>query len=183
MQLPHLETERLSLRPFLLSDASDVQRLAGDRAIADTTLNVPHPYEDGMAEAWISGLQTRVEDGDLSVFAVTLKTGSELVGAVTLRIDQSMNRASLGYWIGKPYWDVGYCTEAAIRLVQFGFEELKLHRLHAEHLDRNPGSGRVLQKIGMVKEGIARQHMKKWDRYEDLVLYGLLRSEWVGGMT
>ena len=44
-----LETDRLLLRPFLLSDASDVQRLAGNRAIADTTLNVPHPYEDGMA--------------------------------------------------------------------------------------------------------------------------------------
>ena len=47
---PTLETTRLVLRPFTLADASDVQRLAGARAIASTTLNIPHPYEDGMAE-------------------------------------------------------------------------------------------------------------------------------------
>jgi hypothetical protein len=53
-ELPRLGTERLLLRPFALSDAADVLRLAGDRAIADTTLNIPHPYEAGMAEEWIA---------------------------------------------------------------------------------------------------------------------------------
>lgn len=180
MQLPNLNTERLLLRPFVLADALDVQRLAGEREIADTTLNVPHPYEDGMAEAWISGQQSKFENGELSAFAITLKPNGELVGAISLRIDPPMSRANLGYWIGKPYWNAGYCTEAALRLVRFAFEELKLHRLHAEHLDRNPASGRVLQKIGMLKEGIAREHTTKWGKFEDLVLYGLLRAEWVG---
>jgi hypothetical protein len=50
--IPNLETERLKLRPFSLADAADVQRLAGDRSIADTTLHVPHPYKDGDAEKW-----------------------------------------------------------------------------------------------------------------------------------
>ncbi len=180
MQLPGLDTKRLLLRPFRLADALDVQRLAGDREIADTTLNVPHPYEDGMAEAWISDQQSKIEGGELAVFAITQLTTGNLVGAIGLRIDPSMNRANLGYWIGKPYWNTGYCTEAALRIVQFGFEELKLHRVHAEHLGRNPASGRVLRKIGMVKEGIAREHTMKWGRCEDLVLYGLLRDEWVG---
>ena len=175
-----LETERLLLRPFLLSDASDIQRLAGNWVIADTTLNVPHPYEDGMAEAWISTHQPRFEAGELAVFAITLKADSELVGAVGLRVERSFDRANLGYWIGEPFWGLGYCTEAATSIVEYGFTELKLQKLYAEHLERNPASGRVLQKIGMSKEGTARQHTKKWGKFEDLVLYGLLRNEWEG---
>jgi hypothetical protein len=48
--IPTLQTQSLTLRPFELADAADVQQLAGDRAIADVTQNIPHPYEDGMAE-------------------------------------------------------------------------------------------------------------------------------------
>lgn len=155
MQLPSFYTERLLLRALQLADAVDVQRLAGDRDIADTTLNVPHPYEDGMAEAWILGQQSKIECGELSVFAITLKTNGELIGTIGLRIDPGMSRANLGNWIAKPFWNKCYCTEAALRVVQFGFEDLNLNRLHAEHLDRNPASGKVLQKIGMTKEGKA----------------------------
>jgi [ribosomal protein S5]-alanine N-acetyltransferase len=54
-QIPRLETKRLILRPFENADAADVMRLAGDRAIADTTTNIPHPYREGMAEDWMSG--------------------------------------------------------------------------------------------------------------------------------
>lgn len=176
-----LDSDRLRLRRFELSDAPDVQRLAGNRAIADTTLNVPHPYEDGMAEAWISTHPPKFEAGELAVFAITLKTDGELIGAIGLTIDRSFDRAELGYWIGEPYWGLGYCTEAALRMVDYGFADLGLHRIHAKHFDRNPASGRVLQKIGMSKEGTARQHTKKWGLYEDLVLYGLLADEWAGG--
>jgi RimJ/RimL family protein N-acetyltransferase len=180
LKLPILETERLLLRPFQLSDASDVQRLAGNWAIADTTMNVPHPYEAGMAEAWISTHQPRFEAGELAVFAITLKADRELVGAVGLQVDRSFDRANLGYWIGEPFWGLGYCTEAATSIVEYGFAELKLQRMYAQHFARNPASGRVLQKIGMSKEGTARQHTRKWGKFEDLVLYGLLRNEWVG---
>ena len=176
---PTIETKRLRLRPFELSDAKDVQRLAGDGAIADTTLNIPHPYEDGMAEEWISTHQPKFESGELLNFAIVSRTSDKLIGAIGLRIVPRFERAELGYWIGKPYWKNGYCTEAGRAVLQYGFSVLKLNRIHASHLKRNPASGRVMQKLGMVHEGCARQHAKRWDRFEDLVFYGIIKDYWI----
>lgn len=166
------------MRPFQTEDAPDVQRLAGDRSIADTTLNVPHPYEDGMAEAWIVTHQPRFAARELATFAVTLRENGELVGALSLKICDQFDMAEMGYWVAKAYWGRGICTEAAIAAIDYGFESLGLNRIHANHLARNPASGRVMEKAGMIREGVARQHTKKWGRHEDLILYGLLREEW-----
>jgi RimJ/RimL family protein N-acetyltransferase len=178
--LPVLETERLRLRPFEISDAKDVQRLAGDRAVADTTLNIPHPYDDGEAEIWISRHKDMFKKWEHAIFAITLRETGELVGAMGLHLNTRFNRAELGYWIGKPYWNKGYCTEAARRVVRFGFEDLLLNRVFANYIGRNPASGRVMENIGMRPEGIMRQHVRKWDRYEDIVNYAILREDWEG---
>ncbi len=186
---PILETARLLLRPFRLADADEVRRLAGDRAVADTTLKIPHPYEDGMAEKWISNHRDWFERRQQAIFAVTLRqpyavASSEalpagtLLGAMGLQLALPDLRAELGYWIGKPYWNHGYCTEAARAVLQFGFEQLDLNRIFAHHFVRNPASGRVMQKLGMTHEGCLRQHVKKWDAFEDLELYGILKSGW-----
>jgi RimJ/RimL family protein N-acetyltransferase len=177
-QRPTLETERLKLRPFEVSDAKDVQRLAGNRAIADTTLNIPHPYEDGMAEEWIETHQPKFEAGKLCNFAVTLRSTGELIGAIGLAIRQRFGHAELGYWIGKPYWNKGYCTEAGRAVLEYGFTVLGLHRIYASYLTRNPSSGRIMEKLGMKREGLLRQHVQKWGKFEDLVMYGILKNEW-----
>jgi ribosomal-protein-alanine N-acetyltransferase len=177
---PTIEAPRLVLRPFAAADAVDVQRLAGDRAIADTTLNVPHPYRDGLAAEWIAAHQRQYDAGESMILAITLRATGELVGAIGLRIDRAFNRAELGYWVGTAFWSRGYCTEAARAVLDFAFTTLGLNRVHATHLARNPASGRVMQKIGMAREGVARQHVTKWGRYEDLVLYGLIREDWLG---
>lgn len=175
---PELKTERLLLRPFRLSDAPDVRRLAGEREIADTTLNIPHPYEEGMAEAWISGHKEGFETGRLCNFALTLRGSGDMIGAMGLVITSRFDHAELGYWVGKPYWGRGYCTEAARAVVEYGFTRLGLHRIHASYFARNPASGRVMHNLGMKQEGVLRQHVKKWDKYEDLLVFGLLKHEW-----
>lgn len=179
MSQPTIETERLTLRPFRLSDAPRVQLLAGERDIADTTMNIPHPYEDGVAEEWIGGHKSAYEDGRAITFAIELRGDGSLVGAIGLRIDRHCNKAELGYWVGRPFWNRGFATEAAIALLAFGFDELQLNRIHAAHLARNPSSGRVMEKSGMLLEGTARQDIMKWEKYEDLVSYGLLREDWL----
>jgi RimJ/RimL family protein N-acetyltransferase len=174
---PTLETERLVLRPFELGDAPRVKLLAGDRDVAAMTLNVPHPYEDGIAEKWIGSHQERFDKGEETVVAITLKGSGELIGAMGLILKVDHEKAELGYWIGKPYWGHGYCTEAARAFLRYAFTELRLNRVHAYHFHHNPASGHVLKKIGMQYEGRLRQHVKKWGQFIDNELYSILRSE------
>jgi RimJ/RimL family protein N-acetyltransferase len=179
-QQPVLETKRLRIRPFSLTDAPVVQKLAGDEAIAATTANIPHPYEDGMAEEWIASHQERFEKGEVVTFAITLRDEKTLIGAIGLEINQQHERAALGYWIGKPYWNRGYCTEASKAVVRFAFDEFKMLRIHATHFSSNRASGRVMEKIGMKHEGTLRRHIKKWGRFEDLETFGILKEEFDG---
>ena len=186
--LPEILTPRLTLRAFRMDDASRVRELAGEREIAANTANIPHPYEEGLAEAWIGSHAERRSRGEAVVFAVqlredleeasadTLRPG-ELVGAVGLELDRENRQAELGYWIGKPYCGRGLATEAAGAVLRYGFEELSLNRVHAHHFARNTASGRVLEKIGMVREGCRRGHAVKWGRVIDVVLYGVLADE------
>jgi RimJ/RimL family protein N-acetyltransferase len=175
---PTLHTARLRLRAFAPEDAPVVQRLAGDFAVADTTLRIPHPYEDGMAEAWIASLADEYQAGRQVVFAITLTGTAELIGAIGLTIQHEHRRAELGYWIGRPFWGRGYATEAAGAVLAWGFGALELNRIFARHFARNPASGRVLEKIGMRPEGVSRAHVRRWDRFEDLVQLGILRKEY-----
>jgi len=173
-----IETTRLLLRAFSLADAKAVQRFAGDREIADTTLNIPHPYENGMAEEWISGHQTAFEKKTGLTLAISDKKAGKLMGAIGLSGLSAGHQAELGYWIGKPYWNNGYCTEAAQAVIDYAFSVLGLIRVHACYLTRNPASGKVMQKLGMDYEGSRKKHVRKWDKFEDLELYGILKEQW-----
>jgi len=180
---PTLTTERLTLRPFVADDAFDVERLAGRREIADTTLNIPHPYPHGGAAEWI-GLHARAWERRASAtFAIVASDTGRLVGAISLMIKSEHRRAELGYWIAVDYWNRGYATEAGQRLVEFGFESLGLRRIEARHLLRNPASGRVMQKLGMESEGVERDAAIKWERYESLAVYSILEPDWRAART
>jgi ribosomal-protein-alanine N-acetyltransferase len=174
---PVLETNRLILRPFVLSDARDVQRLAGDFAVADTTLNIPHPYLDGAAEEFFSTHQAKYEKGEGITFAITLKVDGGLIGGVGLDVIKRFRRAEIGYWIAKPFWGHGYATEAGRAVVAFGFDKWSLHKIVGTYLARNPASGCVMRKIGLAQEGLLREHVIKWDRFEDIFTCGILSSD------
>lgn len=178
MNFPTLKTNQLLLWGLKPEDAPRVQLLAGDREIADTTLTIPHPLEAEMAEQYVEGKISLYEGGKGVCFAVILAAEDVLVGVVTLKnVDQTHKNAEVGYWIGKDYWHNGYATEAALAVVNYGLEELNLQRIYAHCLSRNPLSGKVLAKIGMTHEGTLRQHILKWNEFEDIDLYGVLRSE------
>jgi RimJ/RimL family protein N-acetyltransferase len=99
------------------------------------------------------------------------------VGAIGLRVEAEHERAEVGYWIGVSYWGQGYATEAARAAVDFAFRHFGVNRVFAFHFTTNPASGRVLQKIGMRREGTRRQHTLKWGEFLDSDLYAALRAE------
>jgi [ribosomal protein S5]-alanine N-acetyltransferase len=177
---PTLTTARLVLRPFVLTDASRVQELAGVREVADTTLYIPHPYPDGAAEEWIATHAELWRDGSEAVYAITLRESGDVIGAIALRVDAAASSGEMGYWIGVPYWNRGYCTEAATVLLTFAFETLQLQRAVGRHFTRNVASGRVMQKLGMqfVEMQPAALHCR--GQWEDATVYLLEQRFWRG---
>jgi ribosomal-protein-alanine N-acetyltransferase len=176
---PTLTTGRLTLRPFELDDSWDIERLAGRREIADTTLNIPHPYPVGSARAWVESQGPAWDAGSGATFAIVETKTTQLVGAISLMlIRREHRRAELGYWIAPDRWNNGYATEAARRLIGYGFDVLGLHRIEARHFQRNSASGKVLLKLGMKQEGVERDWAIKWDRFETSVVYSILEPEW-----
>lgn len=173
-----IRAAHLVLRSFKLADAPQIQHLASDRAVASMMLTMPHPYKYDEAAKWIIKQEKDLNLGLAFNFAIVHRDNNCLMGAIGLTINKVFKRASLSYWIGKPYWGYGYCTEAAEAVLKYGFEDLKLNRIYGHHFRRNPASGRIMQKIGMSYEGCRRQHVKKWGLFEDVVTYGILREDY-----
>ncbi|MBO7748228.1 GNAT family N-acetyltransferase [Paenibacillus sp. MWE-103] len=171
------DTERLLLRPFEPQDADVVQRLAGEYAVASTTLSLPHPYPDGAADTWIAFRSDAAKHGHGYTFAIVVRSERRLIGCVSLNLASEHRRAELGYWLGSAFWGKGYATEAASRVIRFGFEELNLNRIWGAAMTRNPASSAVLRKSGMRHEGIMKQHIRKWDRFEDVEYFGMTKSD------
>jgi [ribosomal protein S5]-alanine N-acetyltransferase len=173
---PTLETSRLKLRPYSEADIAELVPLIGTREVAATTLRIPHPYTEQDAKTFFALL-----DAKRIWLAITLRGEGRQIGGIGLTHDPQHEHAELGYWLGAPYWGKGFATEAAREMLRYGFVDLRLHRVFASHFKHNPASGRILVKLGMRHEGCQREHLRKWDRFVDSELYGILRQEWKPG--
>lgn len=176
---PTLKTERLRLRELEASDIPDIVSLANNPKVADMTLNIPHPYHERDAIAWINTAMEGFKDKSHFIFAICPLPQNDFIGAIGLDINTRFNRAELGFWIGEPHWNNGYTTEAATAIIQFGFNELALNKIYATHFLDNTASGRVMRKNGMIKEGTLIEHLKKGDQYLSANQYRLTHSEYL----
>ena len=175
--IPTLTTERVVLRPFTMGDVPAVCVLAGDATVAATTLNLPHPYPEGAASAWIDTHADAAANGDGFTWAIVHGTHGTLLGAISLGIAPRHARAELGYWLGAPYWNMGYMTEAARCVLNFGFAQLGLHRVESSCFPRNHASARVMEKVGLRHEGLLRGYIRKDKSFEDVLIYARLHSD------
>lgn len=177
--LEPIRTQRLLLRPFAQSDAATVEELLDDKEIASNCRRIDYPYPEGGGAAWIATHGPARRTGDGYAFAIVRSDQDEnpLIGAIGLEVNKENHNAELGYWIGREFWNQGYCTEAAIAVIEFGFETLGLRRICSEHMARNPASGKVMEKAGLTREGLRRKHVRKWGAFEDVVVYGILSGD------
>lgn len=173
-----IETTRLLLRSLMLEDAKRIEELASDYEIAKTTLTIPHPYPQGSAVNFINSVLEAEKNKKLVIFAIINKENNQLIGVINLNIAEAYKRGELAYWIGKPYWGNGYGTEAAKALMNYGFNKLNLNKVFAQSFTANPGSWRIMEKIGLKYEGTLRQHVIRMGQFHDLAHYSLLKEEY-----
>lgn len=178
-----LETARLQLRPLELSDKKEIQRTACIREVADTMISLPHPYPPGEAERYISRKQNEREAGDSVTFIIEKKAGKEFCGVIEVRdIDIKHSQGELSFWLAINAWGNGYMSEVVQSIIRYSFEVLGLNRLFAYHMLRNPATGRVLEKNGFMQEGLLRQRVQKWGKFEDVILMAILKKDWLAGI-
>ncbi|PWQ92804.1 GNAT family N-acetyltransferase [Leucothrix pacifica] len=174
---PSLKTTGYYLRPFRADDADTVQLLAADKRISEMVSNIPHPYPEGAALAWINSHRPAWDERSQASFAIVDKANHQLLGAIGLSIkpaDNGLTEAEVGYWLGVEYWGRGIVSEACQRIVKFGLDELALDRICARRLSANPASGRVLEKAGFRHTGTAEGSCG--DKFTSLDYYEILKS-------
>ena len=169
-----IETQRLLFRRFRLSDAKTVAEICNSDEVYKGTLALPHPYTEECAASWIGRHDENFEKNYYYDYAITDKQTGELYGCMGMGLDLNSNMGELGYWVSTLHWNKGIATESAKAMIQFAFEVKKLHKVNARHFTYNPASGRVMAKAGMEKEGVQKKHVWKINRFEDIVLYGIV---------
>lgn len=181
-KFPEIKTDRLILGKLSFNDIPKIIEYAGNKKIAETTLNIPHPYEKKDAIFWINNAKIGFEKKTLFTFGIKIKHINEFAGGIGLNINKRFNLAELGYWIAEQFWNKGYATEALEAILKFGFNELSLNVICAYHLVENPASGKVMIKNGMIKEIETKDHHKKGNGDKTLIKYRLTRTEYENNM-
>lgn len=173
-EFPKIETERFLLNQFKNNDVNEIYNIMSQsEAYSRFTTNIPFPYEKKDAESLV-GLSQNGLVNNHYVFAVRSKAVNKIVGCVDLSVKHQHNKSELGFWIDEKFWKQGFATEVGKAAILFGFQQLNLKRIYATHFEENIASGKVLQKIGMTKEGILRCHTKKKDAYHNHIMYSII---------
>jgi [ribosomal protein S5]-alanine N-acetyltransferase len=147
-----LESERLLLRVPEGSDAPTVAALMNDWEVVKNLASAPFPYLEEHARDFIGRQEAGRAKGTDFVFAITRKSDGALMGKCGLHMKDAPG-FEMGYWLGRPYWGLGYATEAAAQVLAFGFRNLRAETIWAGWFHDNPASGRVLEKLGFKPNG------------------------------
>ncbi|MDZ8187863.1 MAG: GNAT family protein [Nostoc sp. ChiSLP02] len=174
-----LETNRLLMREFIDTDWQAVFAYQSDPLYLLYT-DWTHRTENDVCEFVQMFINQQKEEPRTKFqLAVVLKEENRLIGNCGIRVnDLELKEANIGYEINSQYWGQGYATETAQAILKFGFDKLGMHRIWAWCVTENIGSVRVLEKIGMHREGHLGEKELIKGRWYDNFIYAILESEW-----
>jgi len=176
-EFPTFETNRLLLRKFSMMDAEDYYQISSDPIVTSQTTWERHTSKEDSIK-YIQKVLDKYKRHEGFHWGIVYKSSGQLIGRTGLiRIDPIHNKAELGYVLSKDYWNQGIITEATSQIVKYGFSELGLNRIEAQCNVNNPGSYRVMEKLGLVMEGVLRKQLKIKGEYLDQRMYSILRSD------
>ena len=170
-----IQTPRLLLRRFRLTDADDVYAYARDPEWRRYLPRVPEPYERRHADEFVA---SNLLNEWRSKPQWAVEYASQVVGSVGLSLERGHGRAEFGFTLARWLWGRGLMTEAVSAVIDEAFRHLPLRKITAHVLAPNVGSIRVMEKAGMQFEATLRQHLVHHGQVFDVLHYGLLREEW-----
>ena len=178
-RIPDLSTERLLLRKIRLNDAPDMFEYSKDPEVTKYLLWDPHPNVEHTRN-YIDYLQDRYRDGKYYDWAVVLKSSGKMIGTCGFSAIVSEHRsAEVGYVLNPAYRGQGYAGEALSAVLDFAFRKMALNRVEAKCVEDNVPSERVMQKVGMRFEGVARSALFVKNQYRNIKIYSILRDEYI----
>lgn len=168
--------ETITIRPWRLADKPALLRYANNRNVWINLTDIfPHPYTPEDADRWLWRCGAQQEPHT----AMAIDLAGEAIGATGIELKQDVYRksASIGYWLGEPFWGRGFATRALQLMTEYALAHFDITRLQASVFDWNPASARVLEKNGYRLEARLRQRIYKDGRYADELIYAKLRGE------
>lgn len=176
---PFLETRRLTLRQLSRLDDQAIFEIRSNYQV--TKYNSGDAYTTiDQAEKLIQNIRTEYVEKKTVRWGITLKPDDKVIGMVGFNYwDRVDHRASIGFDLRQDQWRKGIMTEAVQEVIRFGFEHMELNRIEADASIYNVGSITLLQKVGFIQEGVQREQYYEDGNYHDLILFALLKREWL----
>jgi len=181
-----LKTPRLLLREFEEEDLLQVHEYLSDPEVFLYMIGGSADQQQSK-ESIRKIIEARSEKPRLDYsLVVTLNEKGRVIGGSRVRVlDPTLNlvyrllgQAYIGFWLNRRFWGQGYGIEVAKALLSFGFDGLRLHRIFAWCDAENVSSARILDKIGMRREGVLVKNWMVRGNWRDAFLYAMLDSEW-----
>lgn len=174
-----IETERLILRRFELSDAEDMFNNWASSKIV-TKFMTWQPYESSKdVEGYISTVIAGYADNSNYNWCIEWKENGQAIGSISVvRMRNDIAEACVGYCLSEKYWRRGIMTEAFTSVIKFLFEEVGVNRITASHNVDNPNSGKVMLKCGLRQEGVLRKAELDNTGIHDSAVYGIIREDY-----